>query len=129
MRSATRVGATVALLAATACTPVIVNNPPDPEPAPARRVSHAVPFAIPRGHLPPPGGCRVWLPGTPPGRQPKPRSCAGIERYAPPGSWIVYRPSGDRNVVHIREIDGRRSGQVVRRRVYDVRRDMLLQEY
>jgi len=30
---------------------------------------------IPPGHLPPPGECRVWLPGLPPGHQPPPGRC------------------------------------------------------
>ena len=29
-------------------------------------------LGIPPGHYPPPGQCRVWLPGTPPGHQPAP---------------------------------------------------------
>ena len=31
--------------------------------------------AIPRGHLPPPGQCRVWVDGTPPGQQAEPTDC------------------------------------------------------
>jgi hypothetical protein len=41
----------------------------------------------------------------------------------------VYRPGEDKKVVHIREVDERRSGVVVRRRVYDLRRGTLIQEY
>lgn len=37
---------------------------------------------IPPGHLPPPGLCRVWYEGVPPGRQPRPTSCAEAERVA-----------------------------------------------
>jgi hypothetical protein len=36
----------------------------------ARRVER-----IPRGHLPPPGECRVWDRGVPPGHQPPPYRC------------------------------------------------------
>jgi hypothetical protein len=35
---------------------------------------------IPPGHLPAPGECRVWVDGTPPGRQPRPTDCATAER-------------------------------------------------
>lgn len=31
--------------------------------------------SVPNGHRPPPGECRVWIPGVPAGRQPPPTSC------------------------------------------------------
>jgi hypothetical protein len=37
---------------------------------------------IPPGHLPAAGECRVWYDGVPPGRQPRPTSCAEAERTA-----------------------------------------------
>lgn len=37
---------------------------------------------IPPGHLPAAGECRVWYDGVPPGRQPRPTSCADAERIA-----------------------------------------------
>ncbi len=33
-------------------------------------------YAIPRGHRPSPGMCRVWFDGRPAGHQPPPTSCA-----------------------------------------------------
>ena len=76
---------------------------------------------IPPGHLPRPGECRVWIPGTPPGRQPRPRSraCAGIEALAPAGSWIVYRRADDQRLIYIRLIDERRPSIVIRNRIFD----------
>lgn len=35
---------------------------------------------VPKGHLPPPGTCRLWYPDRPPGHQPPPVSCK--EAYA-----------------------------------------------
>jgi hypothetical protein len=93
-----------------------------------RGPSTAATLGIPPGHLPPPGQCRVWLPGEPPGHQPRPRNCARIERTAPAGSWIVYRPNDDKKVVHVRVIDERRPGVIVRLRVYDMRRGTLIRE-
>ncbi|HET6577685.1 MAG TPA: hypothetical protein VFG66_05145 [Gemmatimonadales bacterium] len=93
-----------------------------------RGPSTAASLGIPPGQLPPPGQCRVWLPGEPPGHQPRARSCARIERAAPAGSWIVYRPTEDRKVVHVRVVDERRPGVVVRLRVYDIRRGTLIRE-
>jgi hypothetical protein len=89
-----------------------------------------VTLGIPPGHLPDPGECRVWIPGTPPGRQPRPRSrpCAGIAAIAPAGSWIIYRPSYDRRLIHVRVVDERRPGTVVRVRIYDLDSQELLQE-
>ncbi len=43
-------------------------------------------LGIPRGHLPPPGACRIWYPDRPPGQQPPPGSCGGI---VPPGAVLV----------------------------------------
>jgi hypothetical protein len=93
-----------------------------------RGPSTAATLGIPPGHLPPPGQCRVWLPGEPPGHQPRPRSCARIESTAPAGSWIVYRPSEDKKVVHVRVVDEHRPGFVVHLRVYDMRRGTLIRE-
>ena len=71
--------------------------------------STAATLDIPPGHLPNAGECRVWIPGTPPGHQPKPKSrpCPGIATVAPAGSWIVYRPTDDKKLVHVREVDPR----------------------
>jgi hypothetical protein len=144
---------TAALLLLVACTRTIVvrpapesdrgdrggsrppprNYPPPPEPEqpppPADRPT-SVTLGIPPGHLPDPGECRVWIPGTPPGRQPRPRSrpCQGIAAYAPAGSWIVYRPTDDRRVVHVRVVDERRAGWVIRVRIFDIATERLLRE-
>jgi hypothetical protein len=95
-----------------ACTST--SKPPANQPEPT-----AASMGIPPGQLPPVGQCRVWIPGKPPGHQAKARSCDGIERVAPAGSWIVYRPGQDKKVVHVRVVDDRRPGVVVVVRVYD----------
>ena len=81
---------------------------------------------VPPGHLPRAGQCRVWFPGRPPGQQPRAGSCNGIERIAPAGSWILYRPTNDRRVVHARVIDPKRDGVILVVRVYDVERGTYL---
>ncbi len=100
--------------------------PADPPPHPTT----AVTLAIPPGHLPDPGQCRLWIPGLAPGRQPRPRSrpCAGIDAVAPAGSWIVYRPREDRRLVHVRVVDERRPGIVTRIRIFDTDTGELLRE-
>ena len=48
-------------------------------------------FAVPPGHMPPPGQCRVWLPDRPPGHQPPPTSCRRAERLADRfGGRVIY---------------------------------------
>jgi len=50
-------------------------------------------LGIPPGHLPPPGSCRVWMPGEPPGHQPPSGDCSRLASRVPPGAWLLYRPA------------------------------------
>jgi len=90
-----------------------------PEARPGKAPSAAATLSVPPGQLPAPGLCRVWFPGRPPGRQPRARPCAQVESAAPAGTWVLYRPSQDRKVVHVRYVDDRRDGVVVWIRVFD----------
>ena len=45
--------------------------------------------AIPRGHWPPPGKCRIWFPDRPPGHQPKPGKCKKLRHRVPAGAYLV----------------------------------------
>lgn len=92
--------------------------------------STAATLGVPPGHLPQAGECRVWIPGTPPGKQPgvKSRACAGIASVAPAGSWVLYRPTDDKKVVHVREVDSHQTGKVVRIRIFDVQTKRLVRE-
>ena len=83
------------------------------------RPVHPAQLGIPPGHLPPVGKCRVWLPDRPPGHQPEPGPCARLANLAPPGSWLVYRPSEDRRHVEVSVYDTRRPQVVVYVRVYE----------
>ncbi|AKD05037.1 hypothetical protein POKO110462_17725 [Pontibacter korlensis] len=51
-------------------------------------------LGVPKGHLPPPGECKVWFPGKPPGQQPPPQSCASALRSAPLGAWVITHEGG-----------------------------------
>lgn len=129
MRSATLAAAAMAFLAAAACKPIPPSEPaPEPTHTARRSPSTAATLGIPPGHLPPTGMCRVWMPDQPPGHQPKPRSCSHIERTAPAGSWIVERPGRDKKVVHVRVVDERRPGVVIRMRVYEIRDGKLVRQ-
>jgi hypothetical protein len=49
------------------------------------------PAYVPRGHLPPPGECKVWIPGLPPGQQGPPTDCHSATheaRYY--GGFVVF---------------------------------------
>jgi hypothetical protein len=131
-----------ALLSFAACTRTVIVRPsPEPDrdgsrPPPVTYdptrpgPSTAATLGIPPGHLPRPGECRIWIPGTPPGQQPRPRSraCPGIARYAPGGSWIVYRPTRDRRYVHLRVVDERRPGYVVFVRIFEIESGRFVQD-
>ena len=123
MRTARLLVPCTMLLAAAGCSSSIstTSNTPAPAPAHARGPSTASTLKIPPGHLPPPGQCRVWVQGLPPGKQPRARGCSGIEDSAPPSSWVVYRPGQDKKVVHVREMDAHRVGIVARVTIYDVK--------
>jgi hypothetical protein len=120
------------LLAAAACTHTTrtVLLGPNPELRDASVAASTETLRIPPGHFPDEGECRVWIPGAPPGRQPRPKSrpCAGIESQAPAGSWIVYRPMENRKVVYVREVDANRPGLVIRTRIFDIETTRLLRE-
>ena len=83
---------------------------------------------IPSKELPPPGKCRIWVPGLAARDQAKAGKCDGMEAQAPAGSWVLSRPSKDRNVVHVKVIDGRRAGVVTRVLSYEVASGKLIGE-
>src|SRR5690349_18699535 len=112
MRTIAIWGPTLAMFAATACSSIQTSAPTQPKPVARRGPSTAARLGIPPGHLPPRGQCRVWIPGQPQGHQAKAQRCGNIERDAPAGSWIVYRPTDDKKVVHVRVVDNRRPGVV-----------------
>jgi hypothetical protein len=83
--------------------------------------STAARLGIPPGHLPPPGQCRIWIPGEPPGKQKKQNSAAPCEKLSgdvPSGGWLVYRPGDSKKEVLVREYDGEQ--ELVRVSVFDI---------
>lgn len=63
--------------------------------APAAAQHARGPSQIPAGHRPPPGMCRIWLDGVPPGRQPRAMDCATARRWAPENSRVIYGSAAD----------------------------------
>ncbi|HVQ46184.1 MAG TPA: hypothetical protein VMS62_05085 [Gemmatimonadales bacterium] len=84
------------------------------------------PLGIPASALPPAGACRLWKPGRPVREQAPVGVCAQIEPSAPPESWILYRPSQDPRLVHVRVVDPDQAGRVTQVRVYDAERGTYL---
>jgi hypothetical protein len=58
---------------------------------------------IPPGHLPPPGQCKIWYPGKPPGQQGPPMSCDVAFRQAPGDAWVISREQSDSKILQVRE--------------------------
>lgn len=78
--------AQVITLAGCAVTGEIGMQPPvvvSPPPQSVQRLD------IAKGHYPPPGSCRIWVPGVPPGQQSPPGSCADLYQRVPPGAVLV----------------------------------------
>lgn len=84
-------------LVLSGCVPVLVR---DDRLVPRRRGGPAV-FKIPPGHYPPPGECRLWVPGRPPGHQPSPKPCGRIQAPVPPSARLIRRPARRANRVKV----------------------------
>lgn len=97
-----------------------------PETAMSKRAAVAA-LHIPPGHYPPPGMCRVWVPGRPPGHQARPVSCAAAIRNVPPGAWILHRSKGKKDPLEVTFYDERRPGIVVDVQFYDPATGVLIE--
>lgn len=94
------------------------------------RKSTAATLGIPPGHLPPPGQCKVWMPGEPPGQQKKKfkaGDCSYVRTQVPPGGWLVYRPTEDKKEVRV-SVYGSGRSEVVSIRFFDLATGTLLRE-
>lgn len=98
------------------CAPIIISRAPVPAPGPEGREKkgewslHAL--GIPKGHMPPPGSCRIWYPGRPPGHQPPPVKCGAGRLRIPLGTFLVQRLNG--KLIQVDEYDASRPNFVVR---------------
>lgn len=139
-----QIGLVVVALGAAACSRnVVVSDGPAGSSSRSRVVATSTPtvstegenrstaatLGIPPGHLPPPGQCRVWMPGVPPGRQKHAPtgSCSEVDGHVPPGGWLVYRPSENKKEVKVWVYGQDRPG-VVAIRWFDAISGALLRE-
>ena len=84
----------------------------------AKEKKHRGPLGIPPGHLPPPGQCRIWYPGTPPGHQPKAGDCTKLEQQVKAGAWLVRRTPGNKKQVQVMVYDEVKPSVVISIRYY-----------
>lgn len=113
------------LLLLSACAPVVVGNPGSPRPPDEGPYAT---LAVPRGHLPPPGGCRIWIPGRPTGHQPPPGPCPVLAYEVPPGGWLLSRQEYNPEYVKVSVYHYNRPGTVEVIRFYDVETGRLVWE-
>ena len=66
--------------------------------------------SYPPGFKPPPGMCRVWIKGVPPGRQPGVTDCVSARATALANSTVLYGDRADNPAYHGRTSYGVNSG-------------------
>jgi hypothetical protein len=76
-------------------------------------------LGIPPGHLPPPGGCRIWFPGRPPGHQPPSGECSALAWQLPPGAWLLSRPARLPELIHVTISHASEPNVIVAARLYE----------
>lgn len=76
---------------------------------------------IPPGHLPEPGQCRIWYPGTPPGHQPPAGDCNELASQVPPGAWLITRGSKKSKEFDVAVYDSVLQGHVLEIRIYSTK--------
>jgi len=70
--------------------PGCASLPPEEEPAPSVTVAN---LEVPPEELPPPGECRIWVPGQPAAAQAPSGSCLTLAAGMPKGAWLLHRPA------------------------------------
>lgn len=119
MRLAALATASLPLFLAACASTVVVSEPasaPGPE-----LFGPVASLKIPPGHYPPPGMCRVWYPGRPPGRQPRAGSCASVARNVTPGAWVLHRPTSAEKVIEVTAYHEARPAVIAWVRYYDAK--------
>jgi len=123
-RSAACLAGALALLAGCSSGHVVVRSEPAPphssKSAPSPVQGPVASLKIPKGHYPPPGQCRIWIPGVPPGRQPAPEACLSLHDHIPAGAWVLYRPVREEKLVEVTAYDPNDPRRVAWVRYYEM---------
>lgn len=103
----------VSLFFLSSCGVVVRSGDPTGEPsgkpASPRELKR---LGIPPGHLPPPGSCRIWIPGAPPGHQSPAGDCAELKGRVPTGAWLLHRDGDNPDEIQVFEYDERQPSVV-----------------
>lgn len=103
----------ISLFSLCSCSVVIRSGQPESEPEVITGSTNVVrDLGIPPGHLPPPGYCRIWVPGTPPGHQSPPGDCGELRDRVPAGAWLLYRDRDNPEEIEVLEYDENRPSVV-----------------
>lgn len=84
MSRLTRIGTLLGAAALTGCV-AYADGRYEPYPHEGRERG----YEVPKGHLPPPGECRIWYPDRAPGQQPPPGDCRELRRHVPYGAMLI----------------------------------------
>lgn len=116
-----KIAGAAALLSLAGCSSHVVVAKSPPHPAPPHSVRGPVAsLGIPPGHYPPPGHCRIWVPGRPPGHQARSAPCYSLGPV-PLGAWVLHRPVDDKRIIEVSVYDDVRPETVVSVGYYDVK--------
>jgi hypothetical protein len=126
MRRNICLGVLFSLVGLSSCVPIVVTNSYPPRESEHKEERHESEgerhgsYRIPKGHLPPPGHCRIWYPDRSAGHQPPPQLCPIPLRQVPLGAWVVSRIEGDNKRALVHVYSGQKPGVVVDTRYYAV---------
>jgi hypothetical protein len=126
MRKNIYVGILFTSFGLSSCVPVVIMNPYPSGGGEHKEDKHESKderheaYGIPKGHLPPPGHCRIWYPNKPAGHQPPPQRCPIPLRQIPLGAYVVSRLEGDNKRALVHVYSGQKPGVVVDTRHYNV---------
>lgn len=119
----------ISLCFLNSCGVTVRSGPPPGEPGDKPTLPEARQrLNIPPGHYPPPGSCRIWIPGVPPGHQSPPGNCAELRERVPAGAWLLHRDANDPEEIEVLVFNERRPSVVITVRYFEASSGRFLRE-